>query len=139
MLAGRLGLYVVGVPLVCLGVALIVHADIGVGPLEMVMLVATDRGAPLVRARVAIEVTTLTVGGLLGGDLGLGTAVFAVSAGPLIAGWLRLLRWRGTPTWEPASGRAGAEELEAGDGQVAHDGERREHDSARHECPPRRA
>jgi uncharacterized protein len=137
-LAGRLGLYVAGVPLVCLGVALIVHADIGVGPLEMVMLVATDRGVPLVRARVAIEVTTLTAGGLLGGDLGLGTAVFAVTAGPLIAGWLRLLRWRGTPTWETASGRAGAEELEPGDGQVAHDGERRERDGTDHERQPRR-
>jgi uncharacterized membrane protein YczE len=137
-LAGQLGLYVVGVPLVCLGVALIVHADIGVGPLEMVMLVATDRGVPLVRARAAIEVTTLTAGDLLGGDLGLGTAVFAVSAGPLIAGWLRLLRWRRTPSWEPASGGTGAEELEAGDGQVAHDGERREDDGARHERPPRR-
>ena len=62
----------------------------------MVMLVATDRGVPLVRARVVIEVTTLAVGGLLGGDLGVGTAVFAVAAGPLIAGWLRVLRWRGT-------------------------------------------
>jgi uncharacterized membrane protein YczE len=90
-MAGRLLLYAVGVPVVCLGVALIVQADIGVGPLEMVMLVATDRGVPLVRARVAIEITTLTVGWVLGGALGLGTAGFAVSAGPLIAGWLRLV------------------------------------------------
>lgn len=90
-LAGRLVLYVVGVPLVCLGVALIVWADIGVGPLEMVMLVATDRSVPLVRARVVIEVTTLGVGWVLGGALGLGTAGFAVAAGPMIAGWLRLL------------------------------------------------
>lgn len=137
-LAGRLGFYVVGVPLVCLGVALIVHADIGVGPLEMVMLVATDRGVPLVRARVAIEVATLTVGGLLGGDLGLGTAAFAVSAGPLIAGWLWILRWPKTASLQPASGGAGPEELEAGDGQVAQDGERGEHRAARQERPPRR-
>jgi uncharacterized membrane protein YczE len=89
-MAGRLLLYAVGVPVVCLGVALIVQADIGVGPLEMVMLVATDRNVPLVRARVAIELTTLTVGWVLGGALGLGTAGFAVAAGPLIAGWLRL-------------------------------------------------
>jgi hypothetical protein len=40
------------VPVVCLGVALIVRADIGVGPLEMVMLVATDRSVPLVAARL---------------------------------------------------------------------------------------
>lgn len=89
-MAARLGLYAVGVPLVCLGVAMIVRADIGVGPLEMVMLVATDRSVPLVRARVIIEVTALGVGWALGGALGLGTAGFAVAAGPLIAGWLRL-------------------------------------------------
>jgi uncharacterized membrane protein YczE len=135
-LAGRLGLYVVGVPLVCLGVALVVHADVGVGPLEMVMLVATDRGVPLVRARVAIEVATLTVGGLLGGALGLGTAVFAVSAGPLIAGWLRLLRWPSTAPLGPASGGARPEELEGGDGQVAEDRERGEHCGAGQERPP---
>lgn len=137
-LAGRLGLYVVGVPLVCLGVALVVHADIGVGPLEMVMLVAMDRDVPLVWARVAIEVTTLTVGGVLGGDLGLGTAVFAVSAGPLIAGWLRLLRWPRTASLHLPSGGAGRQELETGDRQVAQDGERGEHRGARHERPPRR-
>lgn len=91
-MVARFGLYVVGVPLVCLGVALIVQADIGVGPLEMVMLVATDRSVPLVRARIVIEVTTLGVGWALGGALGLGTAGFAVAAGPLIAGWLRLIR-----------------------------------------------
>ena len=90
-LIGRLGLYAAGVPVICFGVALIVRADIGVGPLEMVMLVATDRSVPLVRARVVIEVTTLTVGWLLGGALGVGTAGFALAAGPLIAGSLRLL------------------------------------------------
>lgn len=90
-LTGKALLYLVGVPIVCVGVALIVRADIGVGPLEMVMLVATDRSVPLVRARVAIEATTLAVGWALGGALGLGTVGFALVAGPLIAGTLRLL------------------------------------------------
>ena len=107
-LAVRLVLFAVGVPVVCLGVALVVVADIGVGPLEMVMLVATDRGVPLVRARVVIEFTTLAVGTVLGGDLGVGTAVFALTAGPLIAGWLRVL----------GSGGARVEELEPGDGHL---------------------
>ena len=75
----------------------IVRADIGVGPLEMVMLVATDRSVSRwCGPGWLIEVTTLAVGGLLGGALGLGTAGFALAAGPLIAGWLRLLRWRRT-------------------------------------------
>ena len=106
--AGRAALYAAGVPVVCLGVALIVRADIGVGPLEMVMLVATDRSVPLVWARAVIEVTTLGVGWLLGGALGVGTAGFALAAGPLIAGWLRALgrlsrRTPGTPA--PRNGR----------------------------------
>jgi uncharacterized membrane protein YczE len=121
--AGRLLLYGAGVPVVCLGVALIVRADIGVGPLEMVMLVATDRSVPLVRARVVIEATTLTVGWALGGALGLGTAGFALAAGPLIAGWLWLLD--AGRRERVAASRSGArgEELEAGDGQVAQHGE----------------
>lgn len=127
-LAWQLVLFTIGVPVVCLGVALVVVADIGVGPLEMVMLVATDRGVPLVRARVVIEVTTLAVGTVLGGDLGVGTAVFAVAAGPLIAGWLRVL----------GSGGARVEELEPGAGQVAQDHERAEHDDAGDHEPPRR-
>ncbi|QGG93760.1 YczE/YyaS/YitT family protein [Actinomarinicola tropica] len=90
LLAGQLAMFAVGVPVLCLGVGLVVAADVGVGPLEMVMLVATDRGARLTRARVVIEGTTLVVGWLLGGAIGVGTAVFAVVAGHLIALALRL-------------------------------------------------
>jgi uncharacterized membrane protein YczE len=134
--AGRVLLYGVGVPVVCLGVALIVRADIGVGPLEMVMLVATDRSVPLVRARVAIEATTLSVGWALGGALGLGTAGFALAAGPLIAGSLRLLDTAGGgPAARRRSGARG-QELEAGDGQVAQHGEAGGDRGRGHERPP---
>jgi uncharacterized membrane protein YczE len=91
-LAARVPLYAAGVVVVCVGIGLVVHADIGVGPLEMVMLVATDRRVPLVVARVVIEATTLGVGWLLGGALGVGTAVFALVAGPLITWSLRRQR-----------------------------------------------
>lgn len=112
-LGGRLLLYAVGVPVVCAGVALIVRADIGVGPLEMVMLVATDRSVPLVRARVAIEATTLAVGWALGGALGVGTVGFALAAGPLIAASLRLLR-----RWDPAPAGADGGPTHAATGEV---------------------
>jgi uncharacterized membrane protein YczE len=135
LLAGQVLLYAAGVPVVCFGVALIVRADIGVGPLEMVMLVATDRSVPLVPARVVIEATTLTVGWSLGGALGLGTAGFALSAGPLIAGSLRLLGGRPAGGAVRRSG-AGGEELEAGDGQVAQHREAHGHHGAGHDDPP---
>lgn len=134
-LAGQLLLYAAGVPVVCFGVALIVRADIGVGPLEMVMLVATDRSVPLVPARVVIEAITLTVGWLLGGALGLGTAGFALSAGPLIAGSLRLLGGPVAGRGRRGSGARG-EELEAGHGQVAQHGEAHGHHGAGHDDPP---
>jgi uncharacterized membrane protein YczE len=133
-LAGQVLLYAAGVPVVCFGVALVVRADIGVGPLEMVMLVATDRSVPLVPARVVIEATTLTVGWSLGGALGVGTAGFALSAGPLIAGSLRLLG--GPPAGGMRRSGAGGEELEAGDGQVAQHREAHGHHGAGHDDPP---
>jgi uncharacterized membrane protein YczE len=128
--AGRALLYAAGVPVVCLGVALVVVADIGVGPLEMAMLVATDRAVPLVRARVVIEATTLAVGTALGGALGLGTAGFALAAGPLIAGWLRLL---GAAPGPRRLSAVGGEELEPGDGEVAQHREAEGDDDAGHE------
>jgi uncharacterized membrane protein YczE len=132
----RLLLYAASVVALCMAVALVVRADIGVGPLEMVMLVATDRSVPLVRARVLIEVTTLTIGWLLGGALGVGTAGFALAAGPLIAGSLRLLDRVAGPVPAPP-GRSGprGEELEAGDRQVAQHGEGDRHHGPDHQRP----
>ena len=89
-LSARLGFFALGVAVLCLGVGLVVAADVGVGPLEMVMLVATDRGARLTRVRVVIEGTTLAVGWALGGAMGIGTVGFALVAGHLIALALRL-------------------------------------------------
>lgn len=89
-LAGQVLFFGLGTLVLCAGVGLIVAADVGVGPLEMVMLVATDRGARLTRVRVLIEGVTLAVGWSLGGAMGVGTVVFAISAGHLIAFALRV-------------------------------------------------
>lgn len=67
----------------------------------------------------------------LGGALGLGTAGFALVAGPLIAGSLWALDGPGN-----GSG-AGGEELEAGDGQVAQHREADGHRDAGDERPAR--
>lgn len=101
--AVRIAWFALGTVVLCGAVALVVAADIGVGPLEMVMLVATDRGVPLVPTRVVIEGTTLVTGWVLGGAIGLGTAVFAAVAGPLIAGWLRVLGHQVRPAPAPAT------------------------------------
>lgn len=89
-LAVRIAMFGLGILVLSSGVGFVVAADVGVGPLEMVMLVATDRGVRLTHARVVIEGSTLVLGWLLGGAVGVGTAIFAVVAGHLIAASLRL-------------------------------------------------
>ena len=43
------------------------------------------RGIPIGWARAGIELTVLLIGYLLGGTVGIGTLVFAVGIGPLVA------------------------------------------------------
>jgi uncharacterized membrane protein YczE len=63
----------------------IVASDIGIGPVELVMLALTDRGMKLHVARWSIELVLLGVGFALGGSVGLGTAAFALGTGPVLA------------------------------------------------------
>jgi uncharacterized membrane protein YczE len=63
----------------------IVASNIGIGPIELMMLALTDRGMKLHVARWTIEVGLLVVGFALGGSVGIGTAAFAVGTGPVLA------------------------------------------------------
>jgi uncharacterized membrane protein YczE len=108
-LVGQLAMFAGGVLVLSGGVGLIVAADIGVGPLEMVMLVATDRGAQLTRIRPVIEGTTLAVGWMLGGAMGVGTVVFALVVGHLIELSLRV---QGVLPSHPADPRTPASDVE---------------------------
>ena len=49
---------------------------------------------PIAVVRTGMEVTALTVGVLLGGAAGLGTLLFALSIGPAVAYWFRVLAVR---------------------------------------------
>jgi uncharacterized membrane protein YczE len=63
----------------------VVSADVGAGPLELVMLGVMDRGVGIRVARWAEEGTLLVLGLLLGGSAGVGTALFAFGTGPVLA------------------------------------------------------
>jgi uncharacterized membrane protein YczE len=63
----------------------VVSADVGAGPLELVMLGVMDRGVGIRVARWAEEGTLLLLGLLLGGSAGVGTALFAFGTGPVLA------------------------------------------------------
>jgi uncharacterized membrane protein YczE len=81
----RVGYYVVGLLLAATGIAAFLAADIGLAPMETLMMVFVDRGHRLVLVRTLLEVLFLVVGTALGGQLGVGTLVFALTIGILLA------------------------------------------------------
>jgi uncharacterized membrane protein YczE len=84
-LAARLGFLALGLAVVWSAITGVVAADVGAGPLELVMLGLMDRGISIRTARWGIELTLLLLGLALGGAAGLGTAVFALGTGPVLA------------------------------------------------------
>lgn len=82
----RVLLFVVGFAMVAAAIVAMMDADVGIGPAETFTNAVCRRwGFGLARSRTAIEVTLLTIGVLLGGDLGVGTAAFGLGIGPAVA------------------------------------------------------
>lgn len=80
--AGQLA---VAVPVIALGLGLMIAARLGVGPMEVVMLGLVGRGVPLRWVRTALEVAVAATGWALGGTLGVGTLVIALTLGHALA------------------------------------------------------
>ena len=68
-----------------------IGAGFGPGPRDGLMTGLAARGHSLRLVRTCIELTVLTAGWLLGGTVGIGTLLYAVSIGPLSQLFLRLL------------------------------------------------
>jgi len=83
-----------GVSPMLIGVAsgLYIGAGLGPGPRDGVMTALERRGLPVWLARSCIEFSALTVGWLLGGDVGLGTVWMASTVGLWVHFFLRRLR-----------------------------------------------
>ena len=95
----RLAYVLVGIVLVGLGSGLYLSAALGPGPRDGWMTgLHRRRGWPLSRVRLAIELTVLALGALLGGIVGVGTVIFAVLIGPAVGVAVRLLGHRPTRT-----------------------------------------
>jgi len=85
-LIGGLVSALIGIALVGLGSALYITCGLGPGPRDGAMTGIHQRtGVRVGRVRMGIEVTVLIVGALLGGQLGLGTALFALLIGQSVA------------------------------------------------------
>ena len=82
------------------GGAIIIRASVGVAAYDSVMLgIRRVTGKPLAPIRLAMEATVLAGGWLLGGSVGLGTAVTGLLIGPGIQFWLGVM---GDPSVGPA-------------------------------------
>lgn len=73
---------------------LYIGAGWGPGPRDGLMTGLAARNVPLLVARTAIELTALAAGYVLGGSVGIGTLLFAVSIGPLVSRTLPRLEMR---------------------------------------------
>jgi uncharacterized membrane protein YczE len=100
-------LFAGGLALLAIASGLYLGAQFGPGPRDGLMTGIHNRwGYAVWRVRTAIEVTVLSIGWLLGGNVGIGTLAFALLIGPMVGVTLPLLRIRGvapnTPPAEPA-------------------------------------
>ncbi|THG34222.1 hypothetical protein E6C70_07970 [Glaciibacter flavus] len=82
-LAARIGLFVAGLVLLAVATGLYIGGHLGPGPRDGLMTGIHRRfGVRIWIARTAIEVVVVIAGWLLGGNVGLGTLVFALAIGP---------------------------------------------------------
>lgn len=95
--------YLLGVLLFCVGMVLCgvatglyIAAGLGAGPRDgFVLGVAKVTGAKVRTVRTVTEIAVFALGWLMGGTVGLGTALFALTAGPLMQFFLRVFRFSG--------------------------------------------
>jgi uncharacterized membrane protein YczE len=82
-LLARSLLLVAGVLLNGVATGLYIGAGLGPGPRDGLMTGLAARGHSIAVVRTALELSVLAVGWLLGGAVGIGTVLYAVSIGPL--------------------------------------------------------
>lgn len=87
----RIPFMIVGVLLVGIGSGFYIGAGLGPGPRDGLMTGLAARGMKVSRARTSVELTVLLLGWILGGSVGVGTLVFALSIGPIVARTIPLL------------------------------------------------
>lgn len=91
----RILLFAGGLALVAIATGLYIGAGYGPGPRDGLMTGIHRRwGWKIWIVRTAIEVTVLTIGWILGGNVGLGTLAFALLIGPMVGVTLPLLAVR---------------------------------------------
>ena len=80
----RAGLLAGAIVLNAVATGLYVGAGLGPGPRDGLMTGLAARGHSITVVRTAIEIGVLAMGWILGGTVGIGTLLFAVTIGPLV-------------------------------------------------------
>ncbi|CAN5842204.1 membrane protein [soil metagenome] len=84
----RVGYLASGIMLMGAATALYIGSGLGPGPRDGLMTGLAARGWKVRTARTVIEVAVMVTGFALGGTVGVGTAVFALTIGPLVQWFL---------------------------------------------------
>ena len=100
-MAARIACLVVGVFLNGVATGAYIGAGLGPGPRDGLMTGLAARGYSIRVVRTGLELTVLVTGWLLGGTVGVGTVVYALSIGPLAHVFIPIFA-RGRPTPEGA-------------------------------------
>jgi uncharacterized membrane protein YczE len=100
-MVARVACLVCGVFLNGVATGAYIGAGLGPGPRDGLMTGLAARGHSIRVVRTGLEVTVLVTGWLLGGDVGIGTLVYALSIGPLAHVFIPLFS-HGRPTPEGA-------------------------------------
>lgn len=83
-LGARTAFLAVGVLVNGIALGLYIGAGLGPGPRDGLMTGLAARGRSIRVVRTGIELTALVIGVALGGSVGIGTVVFALTVGPLV-------------------------------------------------------
>jgi len=107
-LALRITFLVGGIVLCGFATGCYIGADFGPGPRDGLMTGLVRRTGRSIRlTRTLIELTVLTLGWLLGGTVGVGTVLYAVTIGPLVQVFLPMLTVGTSTTVRPETADAG--------------------------------
>lgn len=92
---------VAGILLNAVATGLYIGAGLGPGPRDGLMTGIAARGHSVRVARTSIELAVLAIGYLLGGNVGVGTVLYAFGIGPLVHWTIPWLRLRTRPAAVP--------------------------------------
>lgn len=99
--SARWTMLVVGLAIAGPGVGLYIGARLGPGPRDGIMTGVAQLGPSIRLVRTAIELAALALGWLMGGTVGIGTILFAVTIGPNVQFWLDRCDLGHPPGFEP--------------------------------------